>query len=170
MASAKLAEFRGHWISIFACENSWGSDVRLRDLAHAGCTPHVRRRTRGAGSKILAGPCSEVLHWAVVRGSRRWIRQRRRIPFLLELASSRLTCGSASALERAMDPMMVETRIAAPQRRSVVAVVRAPLLFFPQTQCTSAHCRLLVEVMFVDGHFQKVLASCVYFWNSQSIQ
>ena len=30
-----------------------------------------------------------------------------------------------------MDPMMVEsTRVAAPQRRSVAAVVRAPLAFF----------------------------------------
>ena len=162
MASAKLAEFRGHWISIFACENSWGSDVRLRDLAHAGCTPHVRRRTRGAGSKILAAPCSEVLHWPVVRGSRRRIRQRRRIPFPLELASSRLTSGSASALERAMDPMMVETRIAAPQRRSVVAVVRAALLIF-RRRSTQTCLITVVEVMSADGQFLKDLASCVLF-------
>ena len=58
-----------------------------------------------------------------------------------------------------MDPMMVETRIAAPQRRSVAAVVRAPLLFFRRR---SAHLPTVVEVMFAGGHFAKVLASCVF--------
>ena len=63
-----------------------------------------------------------------------------------------------------MDPMMIETRIAAPQRRSVVAVVRAALLFFRRRSTqTCLITVLVVEVMSADGQFLKDLASCVLF-------
>ena len=63
---------------------------------------------------------------------------------------------------RAMDPMMVETRIAAPQRRSVVAVVRAPLLFFFRRR--SAHRPTVVEVMFLRTGISRrsLLRACIF--------
>ena len=92
----------------------------------------------GVASKILAlelwAQVSEVFQLSVVGGDIGQVRKCMRSIAHIDIASSRLTCGFASAFERAMEAM--------PKRRSALAMVRALLPFAPQDCKCSEFLRL----------------------------